>query len=128
MSEDTPPDRELPPLSAYSEENIDGAQHVPTDAVLAGSATTGFTYGIRTDSRTASSYLLTFISVNAETPKAICLASLNFTSDTVEDLWLPKKLLSNMDSIAKTVCVWNVFMIQYKLDFMEDIDTSGEES
>lgn len=96
---------ESPPLSAYEEEKGENGS-------------TGYTYGIKVDSRTANCILLTFVEVVAETQKAICLAVLDHDTEQVIEDWFPKKLCSNMNTVKKTVHVWDVFMEEHKADLI----------
>ena len=114
-SNETPPAHmdESPPLADYERDETVNSEPA------------ALTYGIKVDSRTDQSVLLTFIEVATETPKAICLTCFSYEDSIVKDTWLPKKLCSNMNTIAKTINVWDVFFNEHKAEFLEPAD-SGE--
>ena len=112
--QDTPPDHmnEVPSVGSYLE--------VPSEAPASNS------YGIKTDSRTESAVLLSFHSVAAETPKAICLSCTDYKQGIVVDTWLPKKLCSNMNTVDNTVNVWDVLFNEHKSEFLEPSTPTNE--
>jgi len=103
------PDRfnESPSPESYA------ADHAPAD-----SSNEQHSYGIKNDSRTANSILLNFTEVKADTPKAICLTLLDYDTGELIEEWFPKKLCSNMNTVANTVHVWDVFMNEHKVDLI----------
>lgn len=106
--------QETIPMEAYTQE------HAPADT------STPMPYGIKVDSRTATSTELKFQSIEADTNKAILLNIVQeYTGEELQE-WFPKKLCSNLDTANCTIRVWSVFLEDKKAHLFEDSDGKGE--
>lgn len=94
-----------------SDENYT-AKYAPADAL----ALTGqYSPILKIDSRTDSSYKLTYQGAPHETEKAICFMVRDYEHDRCwTEEWFPKGVCSNLDLEAKTFYVWDKFMLYNK--------------
>lgn len=58
------------------------------------------------------SVCLHYVAIGAVTGKAVCLTVLDPSDNLVKDIWIPKKLLSNLDEDLCIVYVWDKFLIR----------------
>jgi len=111
-----PEDRSsLLPLSAYTEGAVyeapegyevpEGSSSVRENAKI---------YGIKCDTRTDNSILLSFVSVERDTQKAILLTVVDQKSGEVIEEWFPKSVCSNLDTVSHHINVWDKFMKDQK--------------
>jgi len=108
-----PEDRSsLLPLSSYTEgavyevpEGSEGSSSIRENAKI---------YGIKCDTRTDNSILLSFVSVERDTQKAILLNVVDQKSGEIIEEWFPKSVCSNLDTVSHHINVWDKFMKDQK--------------